>query len=165
MPRARERQTPTFEIAQRLRANDVLERSAVDDGRDRRAALACGRNGEIEIGEALLRVRIRVEHELDARRERLTDVGRREVQPVGQAVHLDRDALIRRNREHLVQVERILGTVVEDPPLRMAERADRGMAHRLRDHARELGSTPPLTGVQAELHPLELREHLVLDVE
>ena len=38
----------------------------------------------------------------------------------------------------------------------MAERADRGMAHRLGDHARELGPTPPLTGVQAELHPLEL---------
>ena len=51
---------------------------------------------------------------------------RRQVEAVGQAVHLQRDAGLERDLEDLVEVERVLGPVVEDPPLRVAQAADAG---------------------------------------
>ena len=88
-----------------------------------------------------------------------------EVEPVGQAVHLDRDARLERDLEDAVEVERVLGAVVEDPPLRMRETARGRMAHRLDDPVRDRLARRALAGVEADLHPLELGEDVVREVE
>ena len=47
----------------------------------------------------------------------------------------------------------------------MAQRAHRRMPHRLRHLARQLLAWLSLAGVQAQLYPLELVEHVVGEVE
>ena len=101
----------------------------------------------------------------DARRERLAHVRAGEVEPVREAVHLERDARLERDLEDPLQVERVLGPVVEDPALRMGEARRRRVAHRLDDAVGERLARPALAGVQADLHPLELGEHVVREVE
>ena len=88
-----------------------------------------------------------------------------EVEPVRQAVHLQRDARLERDLEDPLQVERVLGPVVEDPPLRVREARRSRMAHRLDDPVGERRAAPALAGVEADLHPLELGEHVVGEVE
>ena len=72
-----------------------------------------------------------------------TDVRAGEVEPVGQAVHLQRDAGLERNLEDVVEIERVLRAVVEDPAERMREargrRCRRCMSHGLDDARRQLG--------------------------
>src|SRR5207249_1524541 len=69
------------------------------------------------------------------------------------------------NLEGAFQVERIGRTVVDDPALGMAQRAHRGMAHRLGHLARELVTRLPLSRVETELHPVELPEDVVGKVQ
>ena len=70
-----------------------------------------------------------------------------------------------RDLERPLEIESVRRTVIDDPPLRMAQRTHGRMSHRLRDLARQLVALLPLPGVQAELHPLELREHVVGKIE
>ena len=82
-----------------------------------------------------------------------------------QAVRLDRDPGLERDLEDGVEVERVGRPVVDDAPVRVAQARGRRMAHRL-DHAlRETVARLALSRVEADLHPLELREHVVGEVE
>ena len=77
------------------------------------------------VPEPAHRVRVGRADDLHARRERFAHVARGEIEPVRQAVHLQRDAGLERDLEDPLQVERVLGPVVEDPALRMREAAAR----------------------------------------
>ena len=101
----------------------------------------------------------------DARVDGEADVGPGEIEPVGEAVHLERDAVLERDLEDRLEVEGVRRPVVDDPALRVAEAAHGRMAHRLRDLRRELLPRLALAGVEAELHPVELAEHVVGQVE
>ena len=59
-----------------------------------------------------------------------------QVEPVGQAVHLERDARLERDLEDRVEVERVRRPVVEEPARRVREAARGRMAHRLDDPRR-----------------------------
>jgi hypothetical protein len=89
----------------------------------------------------------------------------RQIEAVREAVDLDRETCLERHFEHLVQVEGVLGAVVEDPPLRMAETARIRIPHGLGDDARQLRLGPPLACVQADLNPVQLCEDVVGEIE
>src|SRR5262249_20842811 len=103
--------------------------------------------------------------ELDSGSESLDDVRRREIEPIGEPVDLDRDAGLLRHAEDLGEVERVLGPAVEGTPRRMGEGARRRRARRLDGHARALPAAPALAGVETQLDPVELGEDGVLRVE
>ena len=88
-----------------------------------------------------------------------------QVEPVRQAVHLHRDAPLQRDLEDRVEVECVLGAVPDEPALRMAQAAHRRVAHRLRHLRRQLRARRALARVQAQLHPVELGEDVVREVE
>ena len=88
-----------------------------------------------------------------------------EVEPGGEPVHLERDAGLERDLEHPLEVERVRRPVVDQPAGRMAEARRRRMAHRLHDARRQLPARRPLAGVEADLHPVELGQHVVGQVE
>ena len=89
----------------------------------------------------------------------------REVEPVGEAVDLERDAGLERDLDRPLEVERVLGPVPDQPAGRVAEAAHGGMPHRLDDARRQLRARRALAAMQRELHPVELGEHVVGDVE
>ena len=84
-----------------------------------------------------------------------------QVEPVREPVRLERDAGLERDLDRALQIERVRRPVIEDPPSRMAETADGGMAHRLRHARGQLRRGRALAGVERELHPLELGEDVV----
>ena len=88
-----------------------------------------------------------------------------QVEPVGQAVHLERDAGLERDLDHALQVERVRRPVPDQPAGRMAEAAHRRMPHRLGHLARQRRALLALARVEAELHPVELGQHVVGQVE
>ena len=88
-----------------------------------------------------------------------------EVEPVGQAVHLQRDAGLERDLEDPLQVERVLRPVVEDPALRVREACAAGWRIASTTRSVSAVAAPALAGVQADLHPFELGEHVVGEVE
>ena len=98
-------------------------------------------------------------------RERVAHVAGGEIEPVREPVHLDRHARLQRDLEDLLEIERVLRPVVEDPALRVRETARSRMAHRLEHALRERLPAPALARVEADLHPVELREHVVREVE
>ena len=107
-----------------------------------------------------------VEHDdRDAGLDRQLDLRSRQVEPVGQPVRLERDARLQRDLEGRSRSSCVRRTVVDDPPLRVAERTDGGMPHRLRHLPVSSSRVLPLPGVQAQLHPVELREHVVGQIE
>jgi len=143
----------------------LRERPGVEDVVSRGPAASRGRDGELHVPEPPHRVGVRRGDELYAGLDRAPRVFPREVEPVGEAVDLERDAVLEGDGEHLVQIERVRWTVVDDAPLGVAQAADGRMPHRLRHLPRELPAWLPLAGVQAELDPVELREHVVRQVE
>ena len=54
-----------------------------------------------------------------------------EIEPVGQPVYLQRDSGLECDLEDLIEIERVLRAVVDDPPLRVAETANVRVPHRL----------------------------------
>ena len=89
----------------------------------------------------------------------------REVEPVREAVYFQGNAGLQRDLEDPLQIERVLRPVVEDPPLWVREARRGRMAHRLQDPVGERCAFPALARVKTDLHPLELREHVVGEVE
>src|SRR4051794_32421220 len=87
------------------------------------------------------------------------------IQTVGQAVDLERDALLQRDLKYPLQVERILRTPVDDPALRMTEATHVRIAQRFLDALGHLPLRHPLSAVHACLDPLELRKHVVGKIE
>ena len=67
--------------------------------------------------------------------------------------------------EGALEVERVLGAMPDQAPGGVTEAADRGMLHRVHDPRGELPPRRPLPGVQRQLHPVELREDVVREVE
>ena len=66
-----------------------------------------------------------------------------QVEPVGQAVHLERDAFLERDLEAALEVERVLRAVVDQPPVRVREAATPPGAASPRRHASgQLGARP-----------------------
>ena len=88
-----------------------------------------------------------------------------EIEPVGEAVDLERHAGFERDLDHPLEVERVRRPEVDDPAFRMAQATDRRMAHRLGYPCGYLGSLRPLARMKTELHPVELVEHVVREVE
>src|SRR3954454_7601794 len=78
------------------------------------------------------------------------------VEPIGQPVDLERNALLAGDLEHALQVERILRPPVDQPALRMAETAHVRIEQRLLHPLCELAAWHALTPVNACLHPVEL---------
>ena len=70
-----------------------------------------------------------------------------------------------RDLDRALQVERVLGPVADQPPGWMAETAHGRVTHRLDDARGQLLPGRALAGVQRELHPVELGEHVVGNVE
>ena len=70
-----------------------------------------------------------------------------------------------RDCDHGLEVQRIRRPVVEDAPLRMREAPNRGVLHRLDHLGRQPRARVALARVEAELHPVELCEHVVGQVE
>ena len=100
----------------------------------------------------------------DAGLDRQPDLGAGQVEPVGEAVRLEGDAGLEGDLEDRLEVERVRRPVVDDPPFgwlrhetagwRMASVTFRVRASRL-----------ALPGVEAQLHPVELGEDVVGQVE
>ena len=122
-------------------------------------------DSELHVSQAANRVGIGRDNDLDARLDRPAHVLAAEVQPVREPVHLERDARFERHPEHLVQVERILRPVVDDPPLRVAQAADVRVPHRLDRPLGQLARRHPLPAMDARLHPLELGQHVVRQIQ
>ncbi len=97
--------------------------------------------------------------------DRLGDVGPAEVEPRRQAVDLERDAALDGERVGAVEVERVLRPAADHPPGRVAEAADVGVVERGLDAGGHLRAWHPLAAVDARLHPVELRQHVVGEVE
>ena len=97
--------------------------------------------------------------------DRLGDVGPAEVEPRRQAVDLERDAALDGERVGAVEVERVLRPAADHPPGRVAEAADVGVVERRLDAGGHLRARHPLAAVDARLHPVQLRQHVVGEVE
>ena len=107
--------------------------------------------GEAHVLEPCHGVRVGREHDRHAGLDREPDVGRGEVEPRRQAVHLERHADLQRDADHRLEVERVRWPMVEDAPLRMGKAADGGVPHRLDDLGGERSTGLALSRVKAEL--------------
>ncbi len=127
-----------------------------------RRAAAPGRvHRERHVGEARTECASVEQAIADAGGERLADMDAAQVEAVGQPVHLERDTGRERRLERALEVERVLGAMPDQAPRRMAETAGCWVLHRV-DHAGgELPPWRPLSGVERELNPVELCEHVV----
>src|SRR5438105_8282606 len=133
-------------------------------GGGRPPAPGCG-DGESHVVEPANRVRVRRADDGHAGFDGETHLLVPQVEPVRQPVRLERDALGERDLEHALQHQRVGRPVVDDPSLRVAEAAHGGMAHRLDDLLRQPVCVLSLSRVERELHPLELRERVVGEIE
>ena len=106
-----------------------------------------------------------VEQTICTRRDRVADVLAAEVEPVRQPVDLDRDALLERDLVDALEVDGVLRAAADQPAGRVAEAAHVRVAQRLLDAPGHLRSRHPLAAVDARLHPVELGEHVVGEVE
>ena len=73
--------------------------------------------------------------------------------------------MLERDLEDALEVERVLGAAADEPARRVAEAAHVRVAQRLLDALGHLASRHPLAAVHARLHPVELGEHVVGEVE
>ncbi len=89
----------------------------------------------------------------------------RQVETIREPVDLEGDSLLQRDREDSVEIESVLGSAVQDPPLRVAQRSRSRMSQRFAHGLGQLACGAPLAGVQADLNPLQLGEHVVGKVE
>ncbi len=89
----------------------------------------------------------------------------RQVESIGKAVRLERDTGLQSDLADRVEVERVGRPVVDDSSLGVAEAGGGRMPHRLQDPLGDPVAWLALARVQADLHPLELGEHLVGKVE
>ena len=103
--------------------------------------------------------------DLHAGAQRVANVLAAEVEPVGQAVDLERHAFLARDLVDPLEVERVLRPAVDDPALRVAEAAHVRVAQRLLDALGLLAPRQPLPAVHARLDPVELGQHVVGQVE
>ena len=83
----------------------------------------------------------------------------------GQPVHLDRAALLGEPGEDGLEVDRVRRPVVDQPPGRVAEAADVGRVQRGQHALGQLLARAALAGVDARLHPVELGQQVVGQVE
>ena len=97
--------------------------------------------------------------------QRLADVLAAQVEAVGQAVDLDCDALLERDLEHAVEVQRVLGPAVDVAARGVAEAAHVRVAQRRLDPRGHLAPRHPLAAVHAGLDPVELGEDVIGQVE
>ena len=88
-----------------------------------------------------------------------------QVEPGRQAVHLDRAALLGEPREDGLEVDRVRRAVVDQPPGRVAEAADVGRVERGEHALGQLLARRALAAVDARLHPVELGQQVVGQVE
>ena len=88
-----------------------------------------------------------------------------QVEPRREPVHLDRDPALAAGLEDRVEVERVRRPVADQPPGRMAQARDVRALERRQHALRQLGPRRPLPGVHGGLHPVELGEHVVRQVE
>ena len=89
----------------------------------------------------------------------------REVKPARKAVHLKRHARLDGGVDGAFEIERVLGAVADDAARRMAEAARGRVPHRVRDAGGQLPALRALAGVQRDLHPVELGQHVVGEVK
>jgi hypothetical protein len=120
---------------------------------------------ELHVAEAAHRVRVGRHDDRHACLDCALELRPRKVEPVRQPVRFDRDACLECDFEGALEVELVGRPVVDDPSLRMAECAHRRMPHRFRHLPRQLVAPLALTRVEAELHPVELCEHVVREIE
>ena len=124
-----------------------------------------GRDRERHVPEAADRVRVGRADDLQPGAQRVADVLAAQVEPGGQAVDLERDPLLERDRVDPLEVDGVLGPAADQPPRRMAEAAHVRVAQRLLDAPGHLRPRHPLPAVHARLDPVELGEHVVGQVE
>ena len=110
-------------------------------------------------------MRVRRADDLHAGAQRLAHELGGEVDAVREAVRLDRGARLEADLEQPLEVDRVRRAMVEDAPLRVADAAHRRVPGRLRHPHRHLLARLPLPGVDGGLHPVELRQHLVGEIE
>ena len=111
------------------------------------------------------RVRIRRADDLHPAAQRVADVLAAEVQAGREAVDLERDAALDRERVDAVQVQRVLRAAGDEPARRMAQAPHMRIAQRLLDPPGHRLPRHPLAAVDARLHPVELREDVVGQIE
>src|SRR5205807_10637512 len=99
--------------------------------------------------------------EQDAGGQRVANELRAEVDPVGQAVRLDRRPGLDANLEQPLEIDRVRRAVLDDASLRVTDRAHRWMAGRLGHPEGELRARLTLPRMHRRLHPLELAEDVV----
>ena len=78
----------------------------------------------VHVAEPLHRVRVGRADDRDAGLDGEPHLLVPQVEPVGEPVHLERDAGLERDLDRPLEVERVRRPVAEDPPARMAEAAD-----------------------------------------
>ena len=88
------REASCADMPRRYRSEQLGERAGVEQVGGRRAAAARGADGELHVGEALGAVRVGRADDPHAGRDRVADVLALEVEPVREAVDLERHAVL-----------------------------------------------------------------------
>jgi hypothetical protein len=88
-----------------------------------------------------------------------------EVESVGEAVDLEGNSGFERDFDDLFEVEGVWSAVVDETACGVAEAANSRMSHGVCDLAGEVFAVVSLSSMEAELHPVELFEYVVREVE
>ena len=88
-----------------------------------------------------------------------------EVEARSRPVHLERDALLERDSVDVIEVEGVLRAAADQPARCVAEAAHVGIAQRRLHAPGHLLSRHALAAVHARLHPVELGQYVVGEVE
>src|SRR4051794_6532451 len=106
---------------------------------------------ELHVGEAAHGVRVGRADDPYTRAQRFAYVLPAQVQPGGESVDLDRDAMFARDLEDALEVERVLRAAADDAAQGMAQAAHGGVAQRLLHAPRQLVAGHALPAVHAGL--------------
>ena len=88
-----------------------------------------------------------------------------EVEPVWEAVDLEGNSGFERDFDDSFEVEGVWSAVVDEAAGGVAEAANGRVSHGVCDLAGQVVAAVSLSGVEAELHPVEFLEHVVREVE
>ena len=152
-------------LAAEAAGEHLVQRPRVEHVRRPGASAPGRRHREVDVLEPARRVGVGRADDRDAGLPREADVLVAQVEPGRQPVHLDRAALLGEPGEDGLEVDRVRRAVVDQPPGRVAEAADVGRVERGQHALRQLLARAALAAVDARLHPVELGQQVVGEVE
>src|SRR3954454_17376966 len=104
-------------------------------------------------------------NERDACLNRETCLCAVEVEPVWKAIDLEGHSRFERDLDDPFKVEGVWSAGVDETAGGVAETANRRVPHAVCDLAGQVGAAVSLSCMEAELHPVQLLEHVVREVE